>query len=93
MASIRSLKKDIQFVTNEIIIECFTLDYLFPKKTSDELASIIADTIQFKQNTLKAINSVSNTSNQPVKNQFKNIRLKMQAEINELVGRMEKLSK
>ena len=92
MASVRLLKKDVNYITNEIIIECFTLDILFPDKNKKELTKIIADTIHFRSNTIKAINSTVTTSSEPIKNQFSNIKTKMKAEINQLVDRLEKLS-
>jgi len=92
MASVRLLKKDVNYITNEIIIECFTLEILFPNKNKEELTKIIADTIHFQSNTIKAINSAATTSSKPIKNQFTNIKTKMKAEINQLVDRLEKLS-
>ena len=93
MASKKRLKKDVNFVTNEIIIECFTYDILFEDKNRDELAQIIKDTLLFRNNTITAINGVKNFSGEPIKNQYKNIRTKMHAEIVELTDRLANLSK
>lgn len=92
MASVRLLKKDVNYITNELIIECFTLELLFPNKNKEEITKIIADTLRFRNSTIKAINSTANTSSEPIKNQFTNIKTKMKAEINQLVDRIEKLS-
>ncbi len=92
MASIKILKKDVNYITNEIIIECFTFDYLFPDKNKEEIAKIVSDTVIFRNDTLKAINSTTNSSSEPIKNQIKNIRIKMDAEIKELVTRLQDLT-
>lgn len=92
MASKRSLKKDVNFIANEIIIECFTYDLLFPDKNKDVLATIIKDVILFRNTTIKSINSVKNLTSEPIKNQFKNISVKMNAEIEDFSSRLQKLS-
>ncbi len=92
MASIKILKKDVNYITNEIIVECFTYDYLFPKKNKKELAQIVSDTILFRNNTIKAINSTVNSSSEPIKNQFTHIKTKMNVEIKELVTRLQVLT-
>ena len=92
MANIRRLKKDVNFITNEIVIECFTLDYLFQEKHSDQLAKIISDALKFNRDTIKAINSVDKKSDISVKKQFKEIRLNLEKIVKDLVERLEQIA-
>lgn len=93
MANVRSLKKDVNYITSELIIECLTFDYLFPDKNKEELTNIITDVVTFRNNTIEAINKAPRTSSEPVKNHFKNIRLKMNSEIDQIIDRLKGLSK
>ncbi len=91
MSSIRSLKKNVNTITEELMIDAFTFGVLFPEKNTENLGQIIEDIMSFRDNTLKAINSTKNESLEPVRNQFKNILTKMEAELTQIVGKMQKL--
>ncbi|PKP08012.1 MAG: hypothetical protein CVU09_17595 [Bacteroidetes bacterium HGW-Bacteroidetes-4] len=90
MASIRAFKKDINYVTSELVIECFTLNYLFPEKNQDELASIISDSVNMKLNLLNKINQ-TRSQNKANKTEMKKLRLEFKNEVESLVGRLSKI--
>ncbi len=92
MANIRNLKKDISFVTSEIIIECFTYNYLFPDKNHDELAKIISDSLEMQRELLQKINAVRKNKEIPAKKQFKEIRIFFKQKVEEFVKRLNELS-
>lgn len=91
MSSVRNLKKNVNTITEELMIDAFTFGVLFPDKNSDALGQIIEDIMSFRDNTLKAINSTKNESLEPVRKQFANILTKMEAELTLIVGKMQKL--
>ncbi|MBI9069610.1 MAG: hypothetical protein JEZ09_20105 [Salinivirgaceae bacterium] len=93
MASIRNLKKDINFISSELVIECFTHNFLFPQKNEDELSLIILDTVKMKEEMIKQINEVSTTEANPVKKQFKKIRKELNESLEKIVSRLENLEK
>ncbi|MGE4289481.1 MAG: hypothetical protein AB7E36_12390 [Salinivirgaceae bacterium] len=90
MASIRTFKKDINYVTSELVIECFTLNYLFPEKNQDELASIISDSVNMKLNLLNKINQ-SRSEKKADKTEMKKLRMEFKNEVESLVGRLSKI--
>ena len=92
MANIRSLKKDISFVTSEIIVECFTYNYLFPDKNHEELAKIISDALEMQRELLLKINAVKRNKEIPAKKQFKDIRISFKTAVEELVKKLNELS-
>lgn len=91
MSSTRQLKKNVNNITDELMIDSFTYGILFPEKKSDELGDIITAILAFRTNTLDAINSVKNESLEPIRKQFKAIEIKMEAEMKAIIDRMQKL--
>lgn len=93
MASVRNFKKDINFVTSELVIECFTYNYLFPEKKHDDLAKIISDSLALRSDLFKLVNAVKTSKNNTAKNQFKAIRNSFIERVEDIVKRLEKLDK
>jgi hypothetical protein len=67
MANIRNLKKDINYVTSELVVECFTYNFLFPEKSQDELAAIISDSVNMKAALIQQINVAKKGKNEELK--------------------------
>ena len=93
MANIRSLKKDINYVSSELVIECFTYNFSIPEKNQDELASIIADSINMKQNLVQQINEAKKNAKTPLSQQMKTVRKNFHEQVEGLVGRIASISK
>ncbi len=93
MANIRNIKKDISFVVNELVVECFTYSYLFPDKNKEELATIISETLEMGNELTTLVNQVKGTKDIPAKKQFKKIREEFDKKIVNLVEKLEKLEK
>ncbi len=92
MTSIKELKKDINYVASELVIECFTYNYLFPEKDNEPLAKIISDSLVMRNELIKQVNQVKPSGENPAKKQFKDIRKSFTERIEDLVKRLEKLS-
>ena len=93
MASVRNFKKDINYVTSELVIECFTYNYLFPEKKHDELAKIISESLELRTDLFKLVNAVKTSKNNTAKNQFKAIRVSFNERVEKIVEKLEKLEK
>jgi deoxyadenosine/deoxycytidine kinase len=50
MASIRRIKKDIDYLTNEVFSDCYLFMYLFPEKQHDAAVAIIQDAVTLHNN-------------------------------------------
>ena len=48
MASLRRLKKDIDFLVQEVISDCCTFMYLYPDKKREEAIQIIEDAVELR---------------------------------------------
>jgi len=51
MASIKRIKKDIDYLVGEVLSDCYTFMYLFPEKNRDAAVAVIQDTVNLR-NTL-----------------------------------------
>lgn len=93
MASVKNFKKDINYVTSELVIECFTYNYLFPEKKHDDLAQIISESLELRTHMFKLVNAVKSSKDNTAKNQFKAIRNSFNDSVEKIVGKLEKLEK
>ncbi len=64
MANLRNLKKDIDYLSMEVISDCWTFMYLFPDKKQEESNKIIKDAIDLR-------NDLIFKANHPVKDDSK----------------------
>jgi len=88
MATIRSLKKDIHYVTDEIIQECFMLNYLVPDKNDKLLPTIIAEAVLLDQTAMANINKARLKKNE-VKKEINNIRINTLKEFAVLIEKLK----
>ncbi|MCK4663488.1 MAG: hypothetical protein KAT68_11520 [Bacteroidales bacterium] len=56
MASIKNLKKDIEYLTYEVISDCYTYMYLFPQKKEKEVLGIIENTVKMRNDLIIRVN-------------------------------------
>lgn len=92
MASRRRIKKEIDYVISDLVVDCFTYISLY-KKPNDE------ETLQIVQNTLELRNELRNRANHPekkadsvtVKGHYDDIAKTLIGGINEGYGKLGKL--
>lgn len=73
MASIRRLKKDIDYLTLTVIADCFNCSIVSGKK-NDEVSAIVNDTIAFRNTLLDRVRGAKKLENKKeIKNYFKAI--------------------
>jgi hypothetical protein len=63
MASIRELKKDIDYLTFEVISDCFVYSGVHPDNQSDELSAIISDAVNFRNDLIARVNNPDGKDN------------------------------
>ena len=56
MANLRVFKKDVIFLINEVISDCWVYMYLNGDKNLDEAKKIVADAVEFGDNIFEQIN-------------------------------------
>ena len=89
MASIRELKKEINYLTYELLNECFTYKKFHPKKDPNKIDDVIGNIIK-KRNEL--IYKIHHTKDNPGSKELKAHYNSVIRECNEdMVGLMDKL--
>ncbi|MCL2133047.1 MAG: hypothetical protein FWH39_01725 [Bacteroidales bacterium] len=56
MASIRQLKKDIDYLIGEVVSDCCTFMYLYPEKKQEEALAIVNDVVDLRNNLIARVN-------------------------------------
>jgi hypothetical protein len=57
MASVRELKKDIDYLVFEVISDCFTYSNIHSDNKSDELSTLISDAVEFRNDLIARVNN------------------------------------
>jgi hypothetical protein len=63
MASLRDLKKDIDYLIFEVISDCFAYSNLHPENKTDELTALIADAVAFRNDLIARVNNPDGKNN------------------------------
>jgi hypothetical protein len=94
MGSIRKLKKEIDAKVYELISDCFTYSELYPDKKSDEVASIISDTVHFRNDLIHRVNNPDPAADpKGVKAHYQLIKKDLNAGVDKLCERLSSVSK
>lgn len=88
MASIKNLKKDINYVLGDIIEECYTWEILNPKADKKETEAIIDEAIEAFDTLVEKVNA-KNVDNS--KAHFKSINSELEQTANKLIEKINKL--
>jgi hypothetical protein len=88
MASIKNLKKDINYVLGDIIEECYTWELLNPKADPKATEAIIDEAIEAFDMLIENVNS-KDVENK--KEHFKDVNLKLEKIANKLIEKINKL--
>jgi hypothetical protein len=94
MASIRELKKDIDYLTFEVISDCFTYSGVHPDNQSDELSAIISDAVNFRNDLIARVNNPDGKDNPKiVKAYYKTVEKDLLIGVDKLFDRLSSLTK
>ena len=88
MASIKNLKKDINYVLGDIIEECYAWELLNPKAATDASEAIIEEAIE-AFDTLIDMMHAKNVDNK--KRHFREVENSLEATANNLIEKVNKL--
>ncbi len=90
MASIRNLKKDINFLAYELLTEVFAYKHFHPETDEKKLDEMILDLVKIRNELIARTNSAKEFDNpSQVKSHFS----KIQSDMVKLVDVMDRLSK
>lgn len=90
MANLRVIKKDVIYLINEVISDCWVFMYLNDGVKQDEAKQIINDAIALGDNLFDQINHYPKEG---VKKHFKQVNEKLLAEVDALFKRISELAK
>jgi hypothetical protein len=88
MASIKNLKKDINYTLGDIIEECYVAEMLNPKNDSKKTEAIIDEAIETFDVLIEKLNA-KNVENK--KAHYKSIGVELEAKATDLIAKINKL--
>lgn len=56
MASVRELKKDIDYLIFEVISDCFVYSNIHPENKTAEVSELISDAVEFRNDLIARVN-------------------------------------
>lgn len=90
MANLRVIKKDVIFLVNEVISDCWVYMYINGDKNLDEAKKIVADAVELGDNIFEQINHYPKDD---AKKHFKALNRKLMEGIDALFVRLSGLNK
>ena len=88
MSSKRKLKKDVNYVTYELLTECFTLRHFHPAVDEKKFEETVREVVNKRNELISRVNNPEQKEGENLKNYYNKIR----EEMVELIGIVEKLS-
>jgi hypothetical protein len=74
MASIRNIKKDIDYLVNEVISDCYTYLFLHNKKNQEQVVGIIEGIVNSRNDLITRVNNPEKDSDRKqLKKHYKEI--------------------
>ncbi len=93
MASVRELKKDIDFLIFEVISDCFVFSSLHPDNKSEELTALISDAVELRNDLIARVNNPDGKDNPKiVKSYYKTVSKDLMLGVDNLFERLSAIS-
>jgi len=93
MASIRELKKDIDYLVFEVISDCFVYSNVHPDNKTDELTALISDAVEFRNDLIVRVNNPDSKDNPKiVKAYYKAVQKDLLSGVDKLFERLSSIS-
>ncbi|MBA7591938.1 hypothetical protein ES708_34109 [subsurface metagenome] len=93
MANIRTLKKEINQLTNELVSDCLTYLDLHPGENRNEVGEIISDTIKIRNEIIEKLNQQKDKENSKLlKKHYKKLAEKLYKEVHLSFERLSAIS-
>ena len=94
MASLRNLKKDIDYLVFEVLSDCFIFSSMHPDNKTDELSAIISDAVAFRNDLIARVNNPDGKDNPKIlKSYYKTVEKDLITGVDKLFDRLSSLSK
>ena len=94
MASVRELKKDIDYLVYEVISDCFVFSGLHPDIKSDEVSAIISDAVDFRNDLIARVNNPDGKDNPKiVKAYYKSVEKDLLTGVDKLFSKLSAMTK
>jgi hypothetical protein len=93
MASVRELKKDIDYLVFEVISDCFVYSNIHPDNKSDALSTLISDAVEFRNDLIARVNNPDGKDNPKiVKAYYKTVEKDLLTGVDKLFERLSAIS-
>lgn len=93
MASVRELKKDIEYLIFEVISDCFVYSNIHPENKSDELSVLISEAVEFRNDLIARVNNPDGKDNPKiVKAYYKTVSKDLLIGVDKLFERLSAIS-
>lgn len=93
MASVRELKKDIDFLVFEVISDCFVYSNLHPDNKSEELTGLISEAVELRNDLIARVNNPDGKDNPKiVKAYYKTVSKDLMLGVDKLFERLSSIS-
>lgn len=93
MASVRELKKDIDYLIFEVISDCFVFSNLHPENKTEELTGLISDAVEFRNDLIARVNNPDGKDNPKiVKAYYKAVEKDLVTGVDKLFDRLSALT-
>jgi hypothetical protein len=89
MASLRVIKKDIDFLISEVISDCWVFLYINDGKKKDEIVAIINEAVDLRNALYSKVN---NPDKENIKNHYRNINKELFTGVDTLFLKVSKLA-
>jgi hypothetical protein len=94
MASIRELKKDIDYLVFEVISDCYVFSGVHPGNQTDELSTIISDAVNFRNDLIARVNHPDGKDNPKIlRAYYKSVEKDLLSGVDKLFDRLSSLTK
>jgi hypothetical protein len=90
MASLRVIKKDIDYLVSEVVSDCWTFLYINPDKKAEDVVDIINDAVKLRNELFERVN---NPVKENVKSHYKAINQDLLNGVDSLFQRISALTK
>jgi hypothetical protein len=93
MASIRELKKDIDYLIYEVISDCFVYSNIHPDNKTDELSTLISEAVEFRNDLIARVNNPDGKDNPKiVKAYYKSVQKDLLTGVDKYFERLSAIS-
>ncbi len=90
MASLRVIKKDIDYLISEVVSDCWTFLFINPEKNPEDIIDVMNDAVDLRN---KLFERVNNPDKENIKKHFKEINKDLLTGVDSLFIRVSNLTK